>query len=144
MATHNDRLIYLIFMAQNRLRLQVRDALAAAGVRITLVQAGILFLLQEKPARTMSEISQLLTLDNSTVTGLIDRLEKFGFVERKANPKDRRVALINMTPQGRDEADNAAAVVNRINDAIKSDFSKQEIQAFKKILNSFVAKAKNK
>ena len=138
----DNRLIYLVFTAQNRLRMYVRDELTAAGVKITLVQAGILFLLREKNGRAMSELGQLLSLDNSTITGLTDRLEKAGFVLRKANPKDRRMSLIHITRQGTKEADKAQTVINRINEEIRADFSKEEIEAFKRILNSFVAKFK--
>ena len=136
----DDRLIYLVFTAQNRLRMYVRDELTAAGVKITLVQAGILFLLQEKNGRTMSELGRLLSLDNSTITGLIDRLEKSGFVQRKTNPNDRRMSLIHITRQGIKEVNKAKTVINQVNEEIKADFSMQEIEVFKKILNSFVAK----
>jgi DNA-binding MarR family transcriptional regulator len=125
----------------------IRDELTAAGVKITLVQAGILFLIEEKNKRAMSELGQLLSLDNSTITGLIDRLEKSGFVQRnfvqrKANPNDRRMSLIHITRQGIKEVNKAKTVINQVNEEIKADFSKREIEAFKKILNSFVAKFK--
>ena len=134
-----DRLIYLVFTAQNRLRMYIRDELMAASVEITLVQAGILFLLNQKNGRAMSELGQLLSLDNSTITGLIDRLEKSGFVLRKANPTDRRMSLIHITRQGIKEVNKAQTVINRVNEEIKADFSKAEIESFKKVLNSFVA-----
>jgi DNA-binding MarR family transcriptional regulator len=134
----DDRLIYLVFTAQNRLRMYIRDELNAAGVKITLVQAGILFLLKDRDRRPMSELGQHLSLDNSTITGLTDRLEKAGFVRRKPNPKDRRMSLIHITRQGITEVNKARSIINRINDEIKAGFSKKEIEAFKKILNSFV------
>jgi DNA-binding MarR family transcriptional regulator len=114
----------------------------AASVKITLVQAGILFLLKEKNGRAMSEIGQQLSLDNSTITGLIDRLEMAGFVRRKDNPKDRRISLIHITRQGIKEASKAKTVINRVNEEIKASFSKEEIKSFQKILNSFVVKFK--
>ena len=95
MNSKDDRLIYLVFTAQNRLRMYIRDELMAAGLKITLVQAGILFLLEEKNGRPMSEFSRLLSLDNSTITGLIDRLEKSGEYsdafsgEHEKKPKDQ-------------------------------------------------------
>ena len=138
----DDRLIYLVFSAQQRLRMHMRDELMAAGVKITLVQAGILFLLKEKNGQAMSQLSRRLILDNSTITGLVDRLEKSSFVLRKANPKDRRIFLIYITPQGVKEVNKAKTVINRVNEEIKADFSVKEIESFKKILNSFVVKFK--
>ena len=142
--SNDDRFVYLVFTAQNRLRMYIRDELMAANVKITLVQAGILFLLQEKDGRAMSELGQHLSLDNSTITGLTDRLEKEGFVRRQVNPKDRRIYLIHITPEGIQEINQAKTVINRVNDEIKADFSTEEIEVFKKILNSFVVKFKKK
>ena len=136
----DDRLIYLVFTAQHRLRMHMKDELMAAGVKITMVQAGILFLLKEKNGQAMSQLSRRLLLDNSTITGLIDRLEKSGFVLRKANPKDRRIFLIHITPQGVKEVNKAKTVINKVNEEIMADFSFDEIESFKKILNSFVTK----
>ena len=138
----DDRLIYLVFTAQHRLRMHIRDELKAAGVKITLEQAEILFLLEAENGQAMSQLSRLLLLDNSTITGLIDRLEKSGFVLRKANPKDRRIFLIHITQLGIKEVNDAKTLINRVNEQIKTDFSDEEIETFKKILNSFVTKFK--
>jgi len=88
----------------------------------------------------MSQLSRLLFLDNSTLTGLVDRLERSGFVLRKVNPKDRRSSLIHMTSQGNKEVNKAETVIHRVNEEIQADFSKEEIESFKRILNSFVTK----
>jgi DNA-binding MarR family transcriptional regulator len=135
-----ERLIYLVFTAQNRLRMHIRNELVAAGVKITLVQAGILFLLKQENGQPMSQLSRRLFLDNSTITGLIDRLERSGFVIRKANQKDRRSSLIHITRQGNKEVNKAETVIHRVNEEIKADFSKEEIESFKRVLNSLLAK----
>jgi MarR family transcriptional regulator, organic hydroperoxide resistance regulator len=50
--------------------------------------------------RTMSQLAGTLLCDNSNVTGIIDRLEERGLVERRPSPGDRRVKLIVLTPAG--------------------------------------------
>ena len=144
MKAGDDRLIYLIFTAQHRLREHLKNALMAEGVMITPVQSGILFLLQEKDGRTMSELSQILSIDNSTITGLVDRLEKGSFALRKRNPEDRRSSLIHITRNGAKEADKAQVVINRVNDEIRADFSKKEIEAFKKVLRDSILRFKKR
>ena len=74
--SRDDRLIYLVFTAQQKLRTHLKNAMADAGVSITPAQSGILFLLKKKNGQTMSELSSVLSLDNSTLTGLVDRLER--------------------------------------------------------------------
>jgi DNA-binding MarR family transcriptional regulator len=50
--------------------------------------------------RTMSEIATVLRCDNSNVTGIVDRLEARGLVRRAADPADRRVKTVLLTPEG--------------------------------------------
>jgi MarR family transcriptional regulator, organic hydroperoxide resistance regulator len=61
----------------------------------------------------MSEVARWLACDASNVTGIIDRLEARGFVERRSAPDDRRVKLLALTGRGRavrDELDARMAV----------------------------------
>jgi MarR family transcriptional regulator, organic hydroperoxide resistance regulator len=51
--------------------------------------------------RTMSEVAVALHCDNSNVTGIVDNLEEKGLAQRRASEEDRRVKLIELTPQGR-------------------------------------------
>ncbi|TRZ48533.1 MarR family transcriptional regulator, partial [bacterium] len=90
----DDRLIYLLFTAQQKLRTYLKKMMTKENVRVTTAQAGILFLLKQKDGRTMSELSQILSIDNSTITGLVDRLEKTGLVRRNASPHDRRASHV--------------------------------------------------
>jgi MarR family transcriptional regulator, organic hydroperoxide resistance regulator len=136
----NDRLIYLIFTAQQKLRTYIKNALVKENVRVTIAQAGILFLLKQKTGQSMSEISQFLSVDNSTLTGLIDRLERSGFVQRNSNPGDRRSLNIDITESGLRELEKAKVVIRRINDEVKEGFSEQEMESFKKVLQHFTSK----
>ena len=138
--TTDDRLIFLVFTAQQKLRNYLKNELAKEGIRITTPQGGILALLKQNNGRTMTELSQLLSIDNSTITGLIDRLEKAGFAKRNSNPDDRRVSQIFITPQGVDEVNRSFSVFKRVNEEVKSGFSSEEVEAFKKVLGSFFEK----
>jgi DNA-binding MarR family transcriptional regulator len=136
----DDRLIYLVFTAQQKLRNHLKHALVKEGSRVTPAQAAILALLIEKNGRTMTELSHALSIDNSTITGLVDRLERVGFLRRKPKPEDRRISLITITPEGKSETAKAIVTIRKINEEIKSGFSKEEIGAFKRVLKSFFAK----
>jgi DNA-binding MarR family transcriptional regulator len=48
----------------------------------------------------MSELASCLHLDNSTVTGIVDRLEERGLVERRTAAHDRRVKMLVVTEAG--------------------------------------------
>jgi DNA-binding MarR family transcriptional regulator len=136
----DDRLIYLLFTAQQKLRTYLKKMMIKENVRVTTAQAGILFLLKQKDGRTMSELSQILSIDNSTITGLVDRLEKTGLVRRDASPHDRRASHVFINPQGIEEVDKAKRVIRMVNQEIKNGFSAEELESFNRILRSFFHK----
>ncbi|HPG70786.1 MAG TPA: MarR family transcriptional regulator [Syntrophales bacterium] len=76
--SNDERLIYLLSIAQQALKDHTNRALAEGGGRVTLAQAAILLLLREKDGRYMSEMGQVIGVDNSAMTRLVDRLEKAG------------------------------------------------------------------
>jgi DNA-binding MarR family transcriptional regulator len=49
----------------------------------------------------MSRVAELLGVSDSNATGLIDRMEEHGFVERVRHPEDRRVVLVRISDRGR-------------------------------------------
>jgi len=136
----DDRLIFLIFTAQNKLRTYLNNALAAAGVRVSYAQAGIIFLLKQGSIGTMSDLSRLIGVDNSTLTGLVDRLEKAGFVTRHASSTDRRSLSVRVTPEGIAEGEKAKAIIRGVNAEVKEGFSPDELEIFKGVLRSFFDK----
>lgn len=72
---------------------------AAAAHSLTGAQARVLGLLSLEPM-PMRRIAQKLKCEPSNVTGIIDRLEVRGLVERRPDPADRRVKLAAPTEKG--------------------------------------------
>lgn len=63
-------------------------------------QAGALAQMEPDRPVPMNELAALLHCDNSNVTGIVDRLEARGLVERRPYEQDRRVKHIVLTPLG--------------------------------------------
>ncbi len=72
---------------------------AAAGHSLTGAQARVLGLLTLEPM-PMRRIAQKLRCEPSNITGIVDRLEVRGLVERRPDPNDRRVKLAAPTDEG--------------------------------------------
>ena len=53
---------------------------------------------------TPTQLGRRLSMGSGTVSPLVDRLERAGYVERRPNPKDRRSSVVKMTPQGIEES----------------------------------------
>jgi len=140
--TSDDRLIYLLSMAQQTMKDYTNAALSKAGVELTMTQAGILFLLKHKDMRTMSELGEVFDIDNSAVTRLVDRLEKNGIVERQTAPGDRRAYLVHMTPKGLDSLEKAKKIIMSVNEDLRKGFTSEEVEAYKKILRSILERFK--
>jgi len=62
-------------------------------------QQGMALRALQEP-RPMGELAKFLACDNSNVTGIVDRLEERGLVERRSAERDRRVKLIVLTDEG--------------------------------------------
>ncbi|MFI8227816.1 MarR family winged helix-turn-helix transcriptional regulator [Streptomyces sp. NPDC085900] len=73
---------------------------AAARHALTGAQARLLSLLSLEPL-PMRKLAQKLKCEPSNVTGIVDRLESRGLVERRPDPADRRVKLAAATQEGR-------------------------------------------
>lgn len=56
-------------------------------------------LLSESGVSTPGRLAELTGLSTGAITGVLDRLERAGFVEREHDPSDRRRVLVRLTPQ---------------------------------------------
>jgi DNA-binding MarR family transcriptional regulator len=72
------------------------------------MQAFALRNLDPESPMAMSALADLLHCDNSNITGIADRLEAAGLVERRASERDRRVKTLALTDKG---AETRAAVI---------------------------------
>jgi DNA-binding MarR family transcriptional regulator len=129
-----DRLIFLISKVYQKLINNLQKAFSESGVKVTPIQVMLLFFLQKNDGSSLTQIGQGLMLENPTVTGLIDRLEKSGYVKRSDHPNDRRVYLVHITEKGNKVAKKALPIVKKLNEQIKEGYSKGEIEDFKKVL----------
>lgn len=71
-----------------------RAELARSG--LTAAQVSVVSLLGNRDAMTLSELSRELELSHSTVSGIVDRLQGKGVVQRTPHPEDRRYTRISL------------------------------------------------
>src|ERR1700685_2863223 len=74
----------------------------AAEHDLSLAATRLLGVLRDREP-TMNELARLLELDQSSVTGRVDRAERRGLVERVPSPADRRSVLVRLTGTGQAE-----------------------------------------
>ena len=67
---------------------------------ISMAQLNIMYTLQRNGEMTMSRLADVLGVSLSSATGLVDRIEERGYIERTRVPEDRRVVLVHVTEAG--------------------------------------------
>ena len=92
-----------------RLNSQARSVLAAelAGIELSVPQCDVLTTLTEKEGVSQQELAERLYVTKGNISGLLDRLERLGLVERRATPGDKRQYAILLTSAGRTKAQAA-------------------------------------
>lgn len=93
-------LLFLLHDVARLLRVDADKRARAHGM--TRAQWGILLWLDRQPGISQKELAELLEVEPITVARLIDRLEARGMVERRPDPKDRRIWRLHLRPPARD------------------------------------------
>lgn len=108
-AAARAEVVELLFAYVERLRGHFESVVST--FELTPVQAKVLMHLEEPVP--MRSVADSLTCDPSNITGVVDRLEERGLVERAADPSDRRVTLLRTTTAGRSMRESVATAVFR-------------------------------
>ena len=119
------KMVARVFETQDR-------ALAVAG--LTARQALVLMSCDLEEANTMAELASLYGLEASSITRLVDRLEKKRLIERTRSQSDRRKTILSLTPQGKDALRRAVTIASPIAVAMWKGVSKKERKALAAIV----------
>lgn len=110
----------------------------AARVGVTGPQRLALRIIGSQAGISPGELSRVLCLHPSTVTGIVQRLEKAGFVERTGTPEDGRRSVLTLTKEGRPLA---RATGGTVEDAARRALDKcrpDEVSCARKVLERMV------
>ena len=105
--------------AMNQVKCASSERLVRMG--ISMAQLHILYTLQRSGEMPMSRLAEVLQVSLSNATGLIDRIEERGFVERTRVPEDRRIVMIRVTDTGRRMLEEVDAIGS---DLLRSVFAR--------------------
>ncbi|MBF5006105.1 MarR family winged helix-turn-helix transcriptional regulator [Diaphorobacter caeni] len=126
------RFIHLLNSAQRRLQLRVAaeqaSAAADASTAPSPAQAGVLFSLAKHDGATMGNLSQALDLVPSAVSGLVQRMEALGWVQRRSCGLDARTQRVWLLPAGGEQLPALHSALKRINADLSRGFSSAELE----------------
>jgi len=104
------------------------------GVEINPAQGRIMFVLWENDGIPITELARKTSLEKSTLTSMLDRLENTGYVTRVPSPDDRRVIRIKRTAKDRAWQTTYIRVSQEMTDLFYAGFSRAEIEEFERSL----------
>ncbi len=112
-------LLSLVYQADRRL----------AEHDLTTAQWGPLMRMKQEGRSTVAELARWSNTDAGAMTRLLDRLEKKGLCKRVRSTEDRRVVLVELTPDGESALVHVPGVLSDVMNAHLAGFSKTEWQA---------------
>ncbi len=101
---NNECIVFLLAKANQKAQKNLKKRIKAMG--LTPVQGLVLGVIYEENGLKASDIGQRLTLDNATISGVLNRLMDQGWITRRSDEKDRRVQRIFLTSQADDTLKN--------------------------------------
>lgn len=132
------RLVYLLNVGQRRLQRWSQARAATGGV--TAAQAGLLFFLGRNDGALMSEAAAALDLGAPGMSGLADRTERAGLIERRPDESDRRASRLWLTQAGRTARQRSKASMKVLNTKLTDGFTPDEIEVVARWLGALQTK----
>jgi len=101
---------------------------------MTRAQWVMMLRLHRQPGMSQKELSELLEVEPITVARLIDRLEQRGLVERRPDPRDRRIWRLNLRPEAMPLVHEIAGERSEIAEMVTSGIDDETLTVMKNAL----------
>ena len=108
---------------------------------LTYTQYLVFLVLWEKDGITVGEICEKLILDNGTLSPLLKKMEKDGFLEKARSIEDDRVVIVSLTEKGREMQQKAKDVPKRVAGCI--NFPQEKSQTLYTLLYELLGNKNN-
>lgn len=123
---------YLLNRAGARIATAFGEEMRPLGASLQIWR--VLAALREKDGRRMGDLSQTTSIEVSTLTRLVDNMEKSGLVERRRDGADARVVALHVTAAGRRLTKRILPIAERYEQVALKGFSAQEAGLLKAAL----------
>jgi DNA-binding MarR family transcriptional regulator len=106
--------------------------------QLTPTQFFAMARLHEMGKLSQNRLGRLAAMDPATIQGVIRRLHERGFIERLADPTDRRRMVLSLSPLGQQTVVRLLADANRVGDEILAPLPAEEKSVFFRLLKKLV------
>ena len=131
-----DRRLFFMLNRARAVLYRYADSGVEQAIGVPAAQVSLLFALDKNPQTSMQELGDVLGLNSSAMTGLVQRMKIAKLIERVVSKEDARVAHLRMTSKGRDKMAAAKPLLATLNKQLVEGFSTDEINTVLKFLNT--------
>lgn len=140
---HEESLGYALGRAMRTLGAKINANMTKAGYDVTCEQWWLLFNLGKTNGQSQHELAALTGKDKTTITRLVDNMEKHNLVVRIPDQKDKRQKLIFLTQKGRDMREKLSLIMRRSLEQAQKGIKIKDLQTCKKVLNAIYQNSKS-
>ena len=134
----NNCLNYLLTISQNIVFQHFQQLLSKYD--ITPAQCGVLNCLWDRGNLTPTEIRTILHLEPSSISGLLERMEKKGLITRKLSQNNKRKIIVSPTEKTLKIKNEVENIILELNNRFLNEFNKNEQEILKKCLINIIEK----
>lgn len=116
----------------------------AKEMGLTLSRARLLVQLAREDGVPQTRLAQVLDVEQPSIVGLVDALEKAGMVERRANGTDRRQRTVHLTPAAWEQAEELLKYSAQLRAGIVEGLSAEDVQTATRILSRVLTNVSEK
>ncbi|KUG02414.1 transcriptional regulator, marr family [hydrocarbon metagenome] len=124
---------FTLTKAQQAVQQLFKAELAPFG--ITPGQYAILSCLWDEDGQTPRQLADRLSLDSSSITGILDRVEHKDLIKRQPCPGDRRALHVVLTPKGWELEQSVNQAIIQANKKALAEFESQDADNFRRFLH---------
>ena len=128
------RLVWAVDHALQRTSKRMKAALGVTGPQRLVIRIVARF-----PGIPPGQIARLLHVHPSTLTGILKRLERQGFIHRRLDPKDRRRAFVGITERGRRIEAAGQGIVEAAVQRVMSRTPRVNVESARQLLTDLAA-----
>lgn len=133
----NECMNFLLSVAQHKVFKYYSQQLEECGV--TPAQAGIISCLAKESPLTPKKIGDLLHLEASTISGILDKMQKNDLIERATDTENRRVVLVSITAKAKQLHPKLDKITKAMNEAVLRNLPDDEVTALHESLKAIIA-----
>ena len=136
---HNQSLGYLTGVASRLLSNLLAQHLRDAGIDLTAEQWGAIIVLHNGEAMTQGQLGERLHLEKSSVSRLINGLERRGWLARTQDPNDSRQRIVTLTSMALETAERCATIARAILEDAQRGLTEEEMLILRSLLSRTIA-----